>query len=261
MITHEPDTLLRRPMPGRALCGLAASLLLLAAMPGASAQDGRAGAQPSPAATQDGETGAQRKEAANRRLADAAGVVRTMSATPALAELLRMARGAYIVPVYGRAALGVGAAGGSGVLMTRRTDGGWSNPAFFTMGGLSVGLQAGAEGGPIALLLMNQKAVDHFRKRNNFSLSADTGLTVVNFARMKQGSTAGDVVAWSGGKGLFGNALTVAVNNIRYNQRLTHAHYGKPLTAQEAIDSAAPDPQAEALRAALGNQATTTASD
>ncbi|MCD2516202.1 lipid-binding SYLF domain-containing protein [Massilia sp. G4R7] len=254
--------ILGRVIRRRALC-CGAAALLLAALPAGAAQDGRAGAQATPAAGQDGTTEAQRKDAAGRRLDDAAAVVRTMSATPALAELLRMARGVYIVPLYGRAALGVGAAGGSGVLLTRHADSHWGNPAFFTIGGLSVGLQAGVESGPIALLLMNQKAVEHFRKRNNFSLSADAGLTVVNFARMKQGSTAGDVVAWSGAKGLFGNAATVALNDIRYNERLTHAHYGKPVTAQQAIDSSAPDPRAEALRAALGAGAggSTTASD
>lgn len=231
---------------------LGASLvLLLCASSAADARQERAG-QPAAGTAPSGETGAQRKEAAARRLADAAGVVRSMSANPELAALLGKARGIYIVPTYGRAALGVGAEGGSGVLMTRHADGRWGNPVFYTTGGISIGLQAGAEGGPLALLLMNQKAVDHFRKRNNIAVSADAGLTVVNFARMKQGTTAGDVVAWSGGKGLFGNAATIAFEGIRYNQRLTHAYYGKPVSALEAMDSTEADPQADPLRAALG---------
>lgn len=233
-----------------ALAG-AAALALLAASPSAPAQESRAGQAASATAPAD-DTEAQRKEAAARRVADAAAVVRTMNATPRLAELLARARGVYIVPTYGRAALGIGAEGGSGVLVTRRPDGQWGNPVFYTIGGISLGLQAGAEGGPIALILMNQKAVDHFRKRNNFSLSADAGLTVINYARMAQGTTAGDVVAWSGGKGLFGNAATISIDGIRFNQRLTHAYYGKPVMAPEAIDNATPDPQSEALRTALG---------
>jgi lipid-binding SYLF domain-containing protein len=167
-------------------------------------------------------------------------------------ELLARARGVYILPTYARAALAVGASGGAGVLMVRRADGSWGNPVFFNVGGLSIGLQAGAEGGPLALVLLNQKAVDSFRNKNNFSLNADAGLTVINFARMAQGSTSGDVVAWSGTKGLFGNAATVAINDIRYNQRVTEAYYGKPLTALQAIDSAEPNPQADPLRKVLG---------
>jgi lipid-binding SYLF domain-containing protein len=136
--------------------------------------------------------------------------------------------------------------------MVRRADGSWGNPVFFNVGGLSIGLQAGAEGGPLALVLLNQKAVDHFRNKNNFALNADAGLTVINFARMAQGSTSGDVVAWSGTKGLFGNAATVAINDIRYNQPVTEAYYGKALTALQAIDSTEPNPQADPLRKVLG---------
>lgn len=230
----------------------ALSLLLLIPSPGATAQD--AGRGERFAVGIEGEFRARSQEAAERRLAGAALAVRAMSANPAIADLLRRARGVYIVPAYGRAALGVGAAGGSGVLMSRHADGHWGNPAFFTMGGLGIGLQAGAEDGPIALLLMNQKAIDRFRKRNNFSLSADAGLTIVNYRRMTAGSTASDVIAWSGGKGVFGNAATVSVNNIRYNHDLTHAFYGKPVSAQQAIDGAAPDRRAHALRTALGEQ-------
>jgi lipid-binding SYLF domain-containing protein len=105
-------------------------------------------------------------------------------------------------------------------------------------------------------VLLNQKAVDSFRNRNNFSLSADAGLTVVNFARMARGSTAGDVVAWSGSKGLFGNAATVGINDVRYNQRLTEAYYGKSMTALQAIDNTETNAQADALRKVLGSPAT-----
>lgn len=197
------------------------------------------------------DTATRRQQAAAWRLADATVVADNMIAAPGMRSLLGKARGVYVVPNYGRAALGVGAAGGSGVLMVKQSKGTWGNPVFFNLGGISLGLQAGAEGGAIALVLMNQKAVDGFRKRNNFSLSADAGITVVNFARMAQGTTTGDVVAWSGSKGLFGNAATVAINDIRYNQRLTDAYYGKPMTALQAIDSAEPNPQADPLRRVL----------
>jgi len=193
----------------------------------------------------------ERQHAAYKRVSDAVGVVHKMANETGMAGLLGQALGVYIVPSYGRAALGVGAAGGSGVLIVKRPDGAWGNPAFFNTGGVSIGLQAGAEGGPIALLLMNPKAVDSFRKKNNFSVSADAGLTVVNYARVASGTVNGDVVAWSGNKGLFGNAATIAVNDVRFNPRLTDAYYGKPTTAQQALDSPDVNPQADALRKAL----------
>ncbi|MBW8897744.1 MAG: lipid-binding SYLF domain-containing protein [Massilia sp.] len=204
----------------------------------------------------DGTTAARRQQTAVQHVSDAVGVVQTMSTEAGMPALLGRARGVFIIPRYGRAALGVGGAGGAGVLMVRRDNGTWGNPAFFDTGGLSIGLQAGVEGGQLALLLLNQKAVDSFRNRNNFSLNADAGLTVVNFARMAQGSTAGDVVAWSGTKGLFGNAATVGISDIRYNQSLTEAYYGKPTTALQAIDSTDINAQADALRKVLGSPPT-----
>jgi lipid-binding SYLF domain-containing protein len=204
----------------------------------------------------DSATATRRQQAAVQHVSDAVGVVQAMSAEAGMPALLGRARGVFIMPKYGRAALGVGGAGGAGVLMVRRENGTWGNPAFFDTGGLSIGLQAGVEGGPVALLLLNQKAVDSFRDRNNFSLNADAGLTVVNFARMAQGSTVGDVVAWSGTKGLFGNAATVGINDIRYNQNLTEAYYGKPTTAPQAIDGTEINAQADALRKVLGSPPT-----
>jgi SH3 domain-containing YSC84-like protein 1 len=98
--------------------------------------------------------------------------------------------------------------------------------------------------------------VESFRSKNNFSLSGDAGFTVVNFARLAEGTTAGDVVAWSSNKGLFGNVATLSLNDIRYNQRLTTAYYGKAMTAQQVIDSTEMNPQAEALRKVLRNPPT-----
>ena len=258
--TPPPRAGRRRSVLRHALLGAAALLMLAFALPAATAQ----GAHASRSATAAGQaahgtdngSATRRQQAAVKHVSDAVGVVHTMSNETGMPALLGRARGIFIVPTYGRAALGVGGAGGAGVLMVRQADGAWGNPVFFDTGGLSIGLQAGVEGGPIALVLLNQKAVDSFRNRNNFSLSADAGLTVVNFARMAQGSTAGDVVAWSGSKGLFGNAATVGINDVRYNQRLTEAYYGKPMTALQAIDSKETNAQADALRKVLGSPPT-----
>jgi lipid-binding SYLF domain-containing protein len=250
----------RTALPGLVFTFLFA--LLLAGMPppaGAqtAAPHGAAGAAGGQAEHKtDSTTATRRQQTAVQHVSDAVGVVQTMNTEAAMPALLGRARGVFIVPKYGRAALGIGGAGGAGVLMVRRENGTWGNPAFFDTGGLSIGLQAGAEGGPIALVLLNQKAVDSFRNRNNFSLNADAGITVVNFARMAQGTTAGDVVAWSGTKGLFGDAATVGINDIRYNRSLTEAYYGRTTTAQQAIDSTEINAQADALRKVLGSPAT-----
>ena len=60
-------------------------------------------------------------------------------------------------------------------------DGRWSGPAFYNMGGVSIGAQAGVSSGQIALILMDDRALRTFGQDNKFSLNADAGLTFVNY--------------------------------------------------------------------------------
>ena len=205
--------------------------------------------------------GGKQEAAAVKHVNDAVAVVHRMESEPGMNKLMQQAKGVFIVPIYGRAALGVGAGGGAGVLLARRDDGTWSDPAFYNIGGISVGAQAGIEGGPIALVLNNDKAINSFMRKNDFSLSADAGLTVVNWAKVAQGSVGtGDVVAWAGTKGLFGNVVSIGVNDIRFNQNETGAYYGQTVAASDVINGKVKNPQADTLKQALAGTSTGTAS-
>lgn len=118
---------------------------------------------------------------ANEHVNSAIRVVHQMQATPEMKSLLQRAKGVFVVPKYGEAALGVGARGGAGVLLVRNGNT-WSNPAFYNMGGITAGLQAGAEAGAIAFVLNDQKALNSFMQNNKFSLGADAGLTLVDWS-------------------------------------------------------------------------------
>lgn len=211
-----------------------------------------AGAAQAPAQA-DTTTSAERQEAsASSHVMDAVAVVRKIESVERMRSVLGNAKGIFIVPSYVRAAVGVGAAGGTGILVARRPDGNWSDPVFYNTGGLSVGLQVGAEGGNLVLILNNDKAVNEFLKKNNFSVNAKAGLTVVNWNRMAQGSAGlGDVIAWSDTKGLFGDVVTVEVNDIRFNQNMTNAYYRRTLSATDVIKGKTSNPQAAPLVQAL----------
>lgn len=151
-----------------------------------------------------------------------------------------------------RAAVGLGASGGAGLLLARKEDGSWSDPAFFNVGSVGLGLQIGAQTGPLAFILNNDKAVNEFKKKNNFALSADAGLTVVNWTRLAQGTGGtGDIVVWSATCGLFGNAASVNVMDVRFNERATASYYGQRLNAEQVIAGKVSNAQAEPLKAAL----------
>lgn len=196
--------------------------------------------------------GSKAESTAAKHVNDAVAVVNRMATEPGMGKLLGQAKGIYIVPTYGRAALGVGVSGGTGVMLAKAADGAWSDPAFYTTGGLSVGAQAGAEGGPIAMVLLNDKAVNSFKQKNKFSLSADAGLTVVNWAKTAQGTAGvGDVVAWAGTSGLFGNIATIALKDIHFNQKTSSAYYHKQVAASDIIEGKATNPASDALKKAL----------
>ena len=187
---------------------------------------------------------------------DALVVVRQLESDATMRKLLQDASGVFIVPTYGRAALGIGAHGGAGVLLVKKASGNWTNPVFYNIGGISIGAQAGAQAGSVAFVLNNDKAVQRFTDKNNFSLSADTGLTVINWAMVAEGSTgAGDATAWTATKGLFGNVATIGVNDIRFNQRLTNAYYKQTrnVASADIINGKFTNAGADSLKQALAN--------
>lgn len=74
-------------------------------------------------------------------------------------DLLRRAEAVAVFPGVIKGGFIVGARGGSGVI-SRRVGGGWSAPAFFNLGGGSIGLQIGAASTDYILLFMNEEAVE-----------------------------------------------------------------------------------------------------
>lgn len=162
-------------------------------------------------------------------LQDTIKIVEQMTADTDLMPVLQQAKGIFLVPNYGRAAVGVGAAGGEGVLVARTTDG-WSGPMMYNMGSVSVGLQAGIEAGQIAMILMTDDAVQAFMQDNNFSLNADAGLTLIDWSARAQGSLGkGDIVLWSDTEGLFAD-LAINFEDIIWDDEENTAYYGKAVT-------------------------------
>lgn len=157
---------------------------------------------------------------------EAAQVVQQIKRTEAR-DLVQQAQAVFIVPDYARASLGIGGAGGQGVLMVNR-QGRWVGPAFYNIGSLSLGLQAGVEVGSVAFFIMSDQAMTGFRDDNNFSLNADAGLTVVDFSQRAQASAGkgADVVVWADTEGLHGN-LSVSVANIFRDEEANNAYYGQ----------------------------------
>ncbi|MDQ1812018.1 lipid-binding SYLF domain-containing protein [Massilia sp. CCM 9210] len=187
------------------------------------------------------------------QIARSAAAIEQMKADPKVAPLLKVARGIFVVPAYVRAGLGVGVRGGEGILLVRQGQE-WTSPLFYNLGGVSIGLQAGAETGPVVMLLMNDKAVNEFRKENNFALNADAGLTLVNYnASARAGAGQGDVIVWTNTRGAFATAA-VGVVDIHFDDADTRAYYRKSVKAADVLNGSVKDTQpgvlAQSLKAA-----------
>jgi len=132
----------------------------------------------------------------------------------------------------------IGARGGHGVI-SRRLPGGWSAPAFFNIGGGSVGLQIGAEKTDFVLLFMNNGAVESLMK-NKFEIGGEAGVAAGPVGRSTAATTDAQmnaqILSYSRSKGIFAgleikgsvidpdNDDNVAVYGIKANDILSSAH-------------------------------------
>jgi SH3 domain-containing YSC84-like protein 1 len=111
---------------------------------------------------QDRQRSTKKARAAAEQSAKAARVFNEIMATREKSipgDLLDKAEAVAVFPGVLKAGFIVGGRGGSGVI-SRRVAGGWSAPAFFDLGGGSIGLQIGASSTDFILLFMNDHAVD-----------------------------------------------------------------------------------------------------
>jgi lipid-binding SYLF domain-containing protein len=186
-----------------------------------------------------------------RLVTHAAGVVSQIKQDPHFAALLKDAKGVFIVPSLTKGAFIVGGQGGRGVLLKHNADGSWSDPAFVSLGSISIGAQAGGKSGPAAMLLMTTKALNDFTQANNFSLGANAGLTIVNYSANGQAPVGkGDIVIWSSQSGAFAGA-SVNGADVTQDSALNRSYYGKPVDARQIIDGQATTAGASALKSAL----------
>ena len=177
-------------------------------------------------------------------------IVKKMKDDPQVAKLLRQAKGIYIVPEFGRGAAIVGVRGGAGLVLVR-DNGGWSDPAFYDFGAISVGPQVGASGGSVVFLLMNQKAVDAFKNHSNFSLNADAGLSIVTYSANAQASWGkGDIVMWSDTAGAY-VGTTISVTDVNWDDDNNRAYYGKRVDISKIWQGDVHNSNAKALKEAL----------
>jgi lipid-binding SYLF domain-containing protein len=125
---------------------------------------------------------------------------------PALINLASRAKAIIIVPNLIRAAFFFGGRGGNGVMLVRHDDGTWSQPAFYTIGGISWGLQFGGQSSELIVAVMTDKGLKAIMDRE-VTLGADSGIAVLEWGAGANASTGmdmkADMYAFARSEGLF----------------------------------------------------------
>ena len=120
-------------------------------------------------------------------------------------KLLDRAEAIAVFPGVIKAGFIVGGRGGHGVI-SRRVKGGWSAPAFFDLGGGSVGLQIGASKTDFVLLFMNDDAIAGLLK-DKFEIGGEGSAVAGPVGRTAAASTdvllQAAIISYSRSKGLF----------------------------------------------------------
>ena len=179
----------------------------------------------------------------------------TTGAKPIPSSLLRDAKCIAVVPKLTKAGLIVGGEHGNGVVSCR-TASGWSAPAFITVTGGSIGLQAGGEHQEIVLLMNNQG------KQELTSGHWDLGAEAV--AAGPTGDSAGvgqstgwkaPVLSYSHSSGAYAGA-NLQGSKIDLDQDANHNLYGQSASVQLILEGQAPTPEAaQQFLSALGQVA------
>ena len=120
-------------------------------------------------------------------------------------DLLEKAECVAVFPSVLKAGFIVGGRGGRGVASCR-TVSGWSAPAYFTLGGASIGLQIGAQSTDFVMLFMNKEGLNSLLS-DEFTLGGDASVAAGPVGRQAGASTDlklnAQILSYSRSKGLF----------------------------------------------------------
>ncbi|MFZ0242674.1 MAG: lipid-binding SYLF domain-containing protein [Desulfobacterales bacterium] len=145
---------------------------------------------------------------------------------------LRYAKGVLIIPSLFKAAFWVGGSGGRGLLMVRdpRTNA-WSGPAFYTIGGGSLGVQFGGSISEVVMIVMTQNGIESLFT-TTFKVGGGASVAAGPVGIGAEGATAPDLSAdflsFARSKGAFiGASLDGALISVADDAN--QAYYGRPV--------------------------------
>lgn len=174
------------------------------------------------------------------RLRDAEEVLKNAVSAPDRGvpkELLEHAECVGVFPGLTKGAFVVGGEYGRGVFTCRQADGRMGAPAFFTIGGGSVGWQFGGKEADLVVLVMNPGGVKHLLA-DRFTLGADAAAVAGPVGRSASAATDAqlhaEMLSWSRSRGAF-LGISLDGDVVKPDRAANARFYGKALTAREIL--------------------------
>src|SRR5271154_2918622 len=155
-------------------------------------------------------------------------------------DLIDKAECVVILPSVKKAAFGVGASYGRGVMICRggvSYTGPWGPPALYALEGASIGFQLGGQATDFVLLVMNPAGARSLLS-SKVKLGADASAAAGPKGRTAEGATdvvmTAEILSYSRNKGLFAG-VSLEGSTLRSDGSANEKLYGQKLTAKEII--------------------------
>lgn len=155
-------------------------------------------------------------------------------------DLLDKAECVVILPSVKKAAFGIGASYGRGVMICRSGQhytGPWGPPALYALEGGSIGFQLGVQGTDFVLLVMNPQGAKSLLS-SKVKLGADASAAAGPKGRTAEGATdvvmKAEILSYSRNKGLFAG-VSLEGSTLRSDGSANEKLYGQKLSAKEII--------------------------
>ena len=172
---------------------------------------------------------------------------------PTLHGLVKKAKGVIVYPLIIEGGFILGGSGGKGVLLVRdEKTGNFSAPAFYGMGGVSIGFLAGGQAAETMVVVNTQKALDSLLS-TKVKLGGDASVAVGPKGAGAGSTFTEDFVAYSKNKGAYAN-MSLNGQVIGVYESYNNAYYGKPVTpvdilVKKNVSNAGATPLQAALKA------------
>ncbi|WP_298162176.1 lipid-binding SYLF domain-containing protein [Acidocella sp.] len=167
---------------------------------------------------------------------------------------LRQAKAVVVCPSIFRGGFILGGEGGGCVMSARNDQGGWTYPAFYTLGSGSFGLQIGVQTAEVMIIIMTDGGLNALLN-SQFKLGLDAGLSVATLGAGVNGamSTAlnADIITFSKSQGLYGG-ISLSGSVLSTDPGSDQSYYGQPLAARDiVVNGEGANPGAGPLRTML----------